>query len=173
MWPGGSTRRMIESALTDLPLPDSPTMPSVRPPPSVKSTPSTARIGPACDSNQVRRFATSRRFAIRSGPLRDRRRDRDCDVLLERARPHGRLPRLHRREQLAVLARDPLEVADAPVAEEVRADARRDRAPELGAVLLPGVREHELVEADVGLDGRHQVVATSRLAHQPDLLREL
>ena len=43
--PGGSISRMIESALTDLPLPDSPTSPRVWPVSSSKSTPSTARIG--------------------------------------------------------------------------------------------------------------------------------
>ena len=39
-------RRMTESAVTLLPLPDSPTIPSVRPSPSSRSTPSTAGTTP-------------------------------------------------------------------------------------------------------------------------------
>ena len=46
-------------------------------------------------------------------------------------------------------------------------------APDLGRVRLAGAREHELVEADVGLDDPEQVAVPRRLAHQPDLLGEL
>src|SRR4029079_13411100 len=92
-------------------------------------------------------------------------RNLDCDVVLERARPDRCLARLHRGEQVAVLLRDPLEVADAAVAEEVSAGARRNRPPKLCAVRLAGMREHELMEADVRLDRTHQVVRACRLAH--------
>ncbi len=44
--PGRSIRRMIERAVTDFPLPDSPTMPSAPPFAIAKSTPSTARMTP-------------------------------------------------------------------------------------------------------------------------------
>ncbi len=52
--PGGATRPMIESAVTLLPQPDSPTMPSVRPASSAKLTPSTALNVPASVVNAVR-----------------------------------------------------------------------------------------------------------------------
>ena len=42
MRPGGCTSRMIDSAVTDFPLPDSPTRPSVSPSPTSKLTSSTA-----------------------------------------------------------------------------------------------------------------------------------
>jgi len=45
--PGSSMSRMIDSEVTVLPQPDSPTTPSVRPASTVRSTPSTARITPA------------------------------------------------------------------------------------------------------------------------------
>ncbi len=44
--PGSGTRLRIESAVIDLPLPDSPTMPSVSPASISKLTPSTARTVP-------------------------------------------------------------------------------------------------------------------------------
>ena len=44
--PGGSMSRMIESAVTLFPEPDSPTTPSVRPALTSRSTPSTARTSP-------------------------------------------------------------------------------------------------------------------------------
>src|SRR6185436_17616101 len=56
--PGGSIRRMIESAVTDLPLPDSPTIASVPAFGIEKSTPSTARITPPCVWKDVRRPRT-------------------------------------------------------------------------------------------------------------------
>ena len=50
--PGGCTRRMIENAVTDLPLPDSPTSPSVSPLPDLKTTRSFTAVSgrPACRS---------------------------------------------------------------------------------------------------------------------------
>src|SRR5437879_6075591 len=56
--PGGSMSRMIDNAVTLLPLPDSPTRPSVRPCPSERLTPSTARMTPAGVWYQVRRSST-------------------------------------------------------------------------------------------------------------------
>src|SRR6186997_1910427 len=56
MRPGFWTRRMIENAVTDLPLPDSPTSPSVSPLRISNDTSSTATRGP----NTVRRFSTLR-----------------------------------------------------------------------------------------------------------------
>jgi hypothetical protein len=47
--PGGRIRRMIESAVTDLPDPDSPTSPTVSPRPIVNETPSTDRATPASE----------------------------------------------------------------------------------------------------------------------------
>src|SRR5215469_15084996 len=59
--PGGrGINPMIESAVTLLPQPDSPTMPSVRPGLSEKLTPSTARNSPLSVSKYVARFLTSR-----------------------------------------------------------------------------------------------------------------
>src|SRR6266850_6511325 len=65
MRPGGcGTRRMIESAVTLLPQPDSPTMPSVRPRARLKSTPSTASTSPRSPSNEVRSPFTSSRSLV-------------------------------------------------------------------------------------------------------------
>src|SRR6267142_3642804 len=65
MRPGGcGTRRMIESAVTLLPQPDSPTMPSVRPRARLKSTPSTARTSPCSVLNTVRKPRTSSRALV-------------------------------------------------------------------------------------------------------------
>ncbi len=44
----GSTSRSTVRATVDLPQPDSPTMPSVSPPPTEKLTPSTACTVPTC-----------------------------------------------------------------------------------------------------------------------------
>ncbi len=58
--PGGlGISRMIDSDVTDLPLPDSPTMASVSPRFSVKLTPSTARATSPSARNQVFRSSTS------------------------------------------------------------------------------------------------------------------
>src|SRR6185436_2842494 len=60
MRPGGfGIRLMIDSAVTLLPHPDSPTRPSVRPASSVKLTPSTAADDTPSDVNVVRRPRTS------------------------------------------------------------------------------------------------------------------
>ncbi len=56
--PGASTSRITESAVTDLPLPDSPTTASVPPCAISKSIPSTARSMPFCVANHVLRFST-------------------------------------------------------------------------------------------------------------------
>ena len=57
MRPGGlGTSRMIDSDVTDLPQPDSPTMPSVSPGASEKLTPSTAANTLPPERNSVRRF---------------------------------------------------------------------------------------------------------------------
>ena len=68
--PGGCTSRMIDSAVTDLPLPDSPTRPSVSPARISKLTSSTAGAGAGRqveDRGEVRdfkhRFDCSRRSA--------------------------------------------------------------------------------------------------------------
>ena len=53
-------RRRMDSAVTDLPQPDSPTMPSVSPRASSNDTPSTARTTPSSVSNWVCRSRTSR-----------------------------------------------------------------------------------------------------------------
>jgi hypothetical protein len=57
---GFGSRPMIESAVTDFPHPDSPTMPSVRPRSTEKETPSTARTSPSRVPKYVRRSLTSR-----------------------------------------------------------------------------------------------------------------
>jgi hypothetical protein len=56
--PGGWTSRMIERAVTDLPLPDSPTSPSVSPARTSKLTSSTAFTRPAGTSKTVVRPST-------------------------------------------------------------------------------------------------------------------
>ena len=59
MRPGGGTSRITDSASTDLPQPDSPTMPSVRPRSTEMSTPSTATTSPPAVRNTVRRPETA------------------------------------------------------------------------------------------------------------------
>ena len=56
--PGGGTSRMIDSDVTLLPQPDSPTSPSTSPRSMAKLTPSTARTVPAPVANCVRRPST-------------------------------------------------------------------------------------------------------------------
>src|SRR5215467_2510337 len=60
MRPGSGISRRIDSAVTDLPLPDSPTMPRLSPGWRSKLTPSTALIIPASVLNCVRRLRTLR-----------------------------------------------------------------------------------------------------------------
>ena len=61
MWPGGEgITRIIDSAVTDLPQPDSPTIPSVSPRLSEKLTPSTAFVVPHRVTKCVVRSRTSR-----------------------------------------------------------------------------------------------------------------
>src|SRR6185503_6140801 len=72
MRPGGcGMRPMIESAVTLLPQPDSPTMPRVRPRSSLRSTPSTARTSPRSEAKCVRRFFTSSRLFVAGNLLLD------------------------------------------------------------------------------------------------------
>ena len=61
MRPGGCTSRMIESAVTDLPLPDSPTSASVSPSRTLKLTSSTAMTVRLPLEKPVVRFSTSKR----------------------------------------------------------------------------------------------------------------
>src|SRR5262252_492228 len=62
MRPGGETSRMIESAVTDLPQPDSPTRLNVSPRSSVNETSSTERASPRLVEKNVFRLRTSRRL---------------------------------------------------------------------------------------------------------------
>src|ERR1700729_528559 len=68
-----ASNRMIESAVTDFPEPDSPTMPSVSPASSPKESPLTAVTGPSSVRNVVRRLPTSRSRTTCSGPGLDAR----------------------------------------------------------------------------------------------------
>src|SRR5258706_1159434 len=74
MRPGGcGTSPMIESAVTLLPQPDSPTMPSVRPRSRRKLTPSTARTSPCSPWNEVRSPLTSSRWFVAGNRFLDAR----------------------------------------------------------------------------------------------------
>src|SRR5438132_2175546 len=74
MRPGGcGTSPMIDSAVTLLPQPDSPTMPSVRPRSREKSTPSTARTSPRSLAKSVRSPFTSSRFSVAGNLFLDAR----------------------------------------------------------------------------------------------------
>src|SRR5437773_1082983 len=72
---------MIDSAVTDLPLPDSPTSPSVSPARISKLTSSTAGTGPDGRSKTVVRFETESKdsdivgFGVETLPRRTRRKD--------------------------------------------------------------------------------------------------
>src|SRR5262245_58947413 len=59
MWPGASTKPMMEQAVTDLPDPDSPTSPRTSPLATVKLAPSTALMTPARVKKWVRRSLTA------------------------------------------------------------------------------------------------------------------
>src|SRR5512145_1977433 len=60
---GSATRRMMLSAETDLPQPDSPTSATVSPSATSQDTPSTARTCPAAVANVVLRLRTSSKVA--------------------------------------------------------------------------------------------------------------
>src|SRR5262245_48581482 len=62
MRPGGETSLIIESAVTDLPQPDSPTKLNVSPRSSVNEMSSTERISPLLVEKKVFRLRTSRRL---------------------------------------------------------------------------------------------------------------
>src|SRR5262249_22703836 len=62
MRPGDATSLIIESAVTDLPQPDSPTRLSVSPCSSVNETSSTERASPRLVEKNVFRLRTSRRL---------------------------------------------------------------------------------------------------------------
>ena len=66
MRPGGSTSRMIEKAVSDLPLPDSPTSPSVSPARIEKLTSITAGTKRPSTSKPVVRCSTSRSAAAQT-----------------------------------------------------------------------------------------------------------
>src|SRR5262245_30964340 len=68
--PGDCTRPMIERDVTDLPQPDSPTIPSTDPSSTSNETPSTARTSPSRVLKWVRRSSTS--SSANSGFLRPR-----------------------------------------------------------------------------------------------------
>src|SRR5262245_43177259 len=70
----GGSSRMIESAVTDFPEPDSPTMATTSPRLTVKLTPSTARTMPRVVMNWVWRSSTSSSGAVVSGRVPDRPR---------------------------------------------------------------------------------------------------
>src|SRR3954447_24199903 len=98
MRPGGcGTRPMIDSAVTLLPEPDSPTMPSVRPRSRRKSTPSTARTSPRSPSKAVRSPRTSSRASVACNLLFD-------DRAVEHA-PRERLARAAAHERNEALVR--------------------------------------------------------------------
>src|SRR3954447_20513054 len=75
---GSRMRRMTDMAVTLLPEPDSPTMPSTSPARTVNETPSTARISPSSVLKDTRRSRTSRRRA--SGNAHPRVEDAVEDV---------------------------------------------------------------------------------------------
>ena len=75
--PPCSTSRMIDSAVTDLPEPDSPTTATVSPRPTSKETPRTARTTRSVVANSTLRPSTTRAgegFTGRRTELRGRRR---------------------------------------------------------------------------------------------------
>ena len=76
--PGGcGMSRMIESAVTDLPEPDSPTIPSVVPASTDNDSPLTARTIPSSVANDVARSTTSRSGASSNAGERDQGGDDD------------------------------------------------------------------------------------------------
>src|SRR4051794_1121172 len=82
MRPGGSTSRMIENAVSDLPLPDSPTRPSVSPGAIEKLTSRTAGVNRPFTSKPVVRCSTARSGAsdIDVGVLPEHRAHRVRDL---------------------------------------------------------------------------------------------
>ena len=87
MWPPPcSTRRINDSAVTDLPDPDSPTMATVSPRPTPNDTPRTA-----CTTRSVLRNSTARSLTASSGvaPERASGHRRACAADLVDGRAHG------------------------------------------------------------------------------------
>ena len=68
MRPGGSSNPMTALPVSDLPAPDSPTMPSTSPRAMENDTPSTATSVPRRVGNSTRRSSTSRSGALTLRP---------------------------------------------------------------------------------------------------------
>ena len=177
--PGGSIRRMIESAVTDLPLPDSPTTPSVWPASSSKSTPSTARIEPRARCGT--RSAGSRPAAAQPcaphgvGGSSGRARRAHGDVPLDGGHQASSWsPDWSALEQLAVLDRDAVEIG--------RSRPKRKKYARMRGAMLRqtcvvcGCPERESTNSWKRMSASTQRSRSSvrrRLPHQPHLLGEL
>src|ERR1700750_2812155 len=125
---GSRMRRMTDIAVTLLPEPDSPTMPSTSPARTVNETPSTARISPSSVRKDTRRSRTSRsgragnadpRVEYAVDDVDDGVRDDDE----ERRVDDGR----HDHRQIEVLQRVVGQLADAGQAEDDLGEQRAAR----------------------------------------------
>ena len=88
IFPGGTTSRMIDIAVTVFPEPDSPTSASASPFLTLKETLSTACTAPSAVKNDVRRFLTSSSASLGStsaSATRDSGKPTACDSTLTRA----------------------------------------------------------------------------------------
>ena len=90
------------------------------------------------------------------------RRRPDDDVPLELPEDARLVARLEDVEELPVLLHHHLEARALAVPEEVGADPRPDRPPDLRRVRLARARDDDVVEAEVGLDDLEQVAGASR-----------
>ena len=135
--PGRCTRRRIESAVTDLPLPDSPTRHSVSPASTWKLTSMTAGATPAARSNTVVRCSTESR-----GPRSGGRDARGADGSFDQ-------PSVDPDPRLAPRSLALVSDIDLPVLPE-------HGAHRVGNLADGGVR------LDGGDDGRHEVIGPAR-----------
>src|SRR3954462_3789752 len=126
MRPGRCTSRMIENAVTDLPLPDSPTRHRVSPASTWKLTSLTAGAGPAGRSNTVVRGSTDSNESDVRGPTSDGLRTSDFGL-----RPSDFGPRLSD-IRIPVLAEDSAHRVGNFADGGVRFDGRDDRGHQVG-----------------------------------------
>src|SRR5215203_4164382 len=139
----GGSRRMIDSAVTLLPQPDSPTIPSVSPAPTSNDTPSTARVVPSSLKKEVARSRTARRGVMDPSPEWERgrgegprlprkarwkgrpRRSVDGSLDAARADPSPLPLSLRERDHIGASSHPPREARVEPVAQAVAEEVHR------------------------------------------------
>ena len=165
MRPGGCSSRRMENAVTDLPLPDSPTSPSVSPAAIWKLTWSTAvtvRAGPVEDDGQILDVEQRSRHHIGALILAEDAAQRVGDLAEGRALLDGGDDRRH---QIVAAARRLRRRRRAPAATPVRcAPARTARTRSICCLLHLGIDAEDLDAAGRPLSSVYLLTPTTTAA---------